>query len=253
MSTINVTDADIQETLQSNNLVLVDFWAPWCGPCRAVAPVLEEIASENSNVVIAKMNTDENPNTASQHGIMSIPTMMIFKNGELVDRLVGALPKPAIMEKLLEEISFSASDIGPTSIKIDTSVSQFANATDADSLVTTRYRRFKLTNANDDVLSPQSTRFEIGVPPTYTSVSGFAGINHRRDFDTLAFTGTGLGLTTKLEVVDINGNPIIGVSGITPSTGLTLTSATEVRWDVNASALNGQGHLIDSSTILAAF
>ena len=100
MSTINVTDADIQETLQSNNLVLVDFWAPWCGPCRAVAPVLEEIASENSNVVIAKMNTDENPNTASQHGIMSIPTMMIFKNGELVDRLVGALPKPAIMEKL---------------------------------------------------------------------------------------------------------------------------------------------------------
>ena len=100
MSTINVTDADFQDTLQNNNLVLVDFWAHWCGQCRAVAPVLEEIASENSNVVIAKMNTDENPNTASQHGIMSIPTMMIFKNGELVDRLVGALPKPAIMEKL---------------------------------------------------------------------------------------------------------------------------------------------------------
>ena len=100
MSTIKVTDTDFQETLQKNDLVLVDFWAPWCGPCRAVAPVLEEIANENSNVVIAKMNTDENPNTASQHGIMSIPTMMIFKNGELVDRLVGALPKPSIMEKL---------------------------------------------------------------------------------------------------------------------------------------------------------
>ena len=100
MSTVNVTDADFQDTLQSNNLVLVDFWAPWCGPSKAVAPVLEEIANENSNVVIAKMNTDENPNTASQHGIMSIPTMMIFKNGELVDRLVGALPKPSIMEKL---------------------------------------------------------------------------------------------------------------------------------------------------------
>ena len=105
MSTINVTDADFQDTLQNNNLVLVDFWAPWCGPCRAVAPVLEEIANENSNVVIAKMNTDENPNTASQHGIMSIPTMMIFKNGELVDRLVGALPKPAIMEKLKAHMS----------------------------------------------------------------------------------------------------------------------------------------------------
>ena len=100
MSTIKVTDTDFQETLQNNDLVLVDFWAPWCGPCRAVAPVLEEIANENSNVVIAKMNTDENPNTASQHGIMSIPTMMIFKNGELDDRLVGALPKPSIMEKL---------------------------------------------------------------------------------------------------------------------------------------------------------
>lgn len=100
MSTIKVTDTDFQETLQNNELVLVDFWAPWCGPCRAVAPVLEEIANENSNVVIAKMNIDENPNTASQHGIMSIPTMMIFKNGELVDRLVGALPKPSIMEKL---------------------------------------------------------------------------------------------------------------------------------------------------------
>ena len=100
MGTKEVTDADFQETVEGNDLVLVDFWAPWCGPCKAVAPVLEEIANENSNVVIAKMNTDENPNTASQHGIMAIPTMMIFKNGQLVDRLVGALPKPSIMEKL---------------------------------------------------------------------------------------------------------------------------------------------------------
>jgi thioredoxin 1 len=100
MSTINVTDANLQETIQSNDLVLVDIWATWCGPCRALAPTLEEVARENSNIVIAKLDMDNNNATAQQYGVMSIPTMLLFKNGELVDRLVGALPKPSIMEKL---------------------------------------------------------------------------------------------------------------------------------------------------------
>ena len=83
-----------QQVLQSDKPVMVDFWAPWCGPCRAVAPVLEELAGEYADkVVIAKVNTDENPRYMSQLGIMAIPTMIFFKNGEMVDRIEGAGPK----------------------------------------------------------------------------------------------------------------------------------------------------------------
>jgi thioredoxin 1 len=95
MGVAKVSDATFEtEVLKANEPVVVDFWAEWCGPCRMIAPALEEIAgSLGDKVKIVKLNVDENPATAAKYGIMSIPTLMLFKNGELASRQVGAAPK----------------------------------------------------------------------------------------------------------------------------------------------------------------
>jgi len=100
MAEIVLTDNNFQETIKnSQQLVMVDFWASWCAPCRMLAPVVEEIAKDyEGKLAVGKLNVDENPNTASSFGVMSIPTLIFFKNGQEVERIIGFQPKEALQK-----------------------------------------------------------------------------------------------------------------------------------------------------------
>ncbi len=101
MSAINVNKNNFQsEVLNSDKKVLVDFWAPWCAPCRMVAPIVEEIADERSDIKVCKVNVDEESELAAQFGIMSIPTLVVMEKGEIINQIIGAQPKEAILELL---------------------------------------------------------------------------------------------------------------------------------------------------------
>ena len=101
-NTITASDASFEEIIGADKPVLVDFWAEWCGPCRMVGPILEEVAAEQDDISVAKLNVDENPQSAMQYDVMSIPTLIVFQDGVEKKRLVGAHSKAALLDELTQ-------------------------------------------------------------------------------------------------------------------------------------------------------
>ncbi len=104
--TMELTDANFDQVIKGDKPVLVDFWAEWCGPCKMIGPLVEELAGDyEGKAVVAKLNVDENPQVTARFGVRSIPTLLVFKNGQIVDKQVGAVPKSVLASKLQAQVA----------------------------------------------------------------------------------------------------------------------------------------------------